>query len=149
MGASSNFELCICCFPCGVSYTNKRVLEHGDYKKIAFINEFGALRFYVPVSDIPGDALLRIDHSANVARARFREKWDAKTNINKLCFLGDLLPFGLRGVPEFELEEKIDYLEFAAFGWFPHSEKVLNALITNNVRPLFRSVTYYNEKEIL
>lgn len=143
---NANFQLFVGVYPAGVVYCNKAVEEFGDYKKIAFINEFGALRFYVPVASIPGDELLRIDHGANAARARFREKWEAKTNIDKLCFLGDLLPFGLLGVPEFEtLEDKIDYLEFACFGWVPHSVRVLDELIKNNVKPLFRATTYYNE----
>ena len=143
---NADFKLFIGVYPAGVVYANKAIEENGDYKRIAFINEFGALRFYVPVSSIPADDLLRIDHDANVARCRFREKWDTKTNINKLCFLGDLLPFGLLGVPEFEtLEDRIDYLEYACFGWVPHSARVLNELIKNNVRPLFKSTTYYNE----
>ena len=69
MSIAKKFDLLICSFPGGFSYTNKAVIEHGDYKRIAFIDRFGCLRFDVPVSYIPDNALLRIDHDADAMRA--------------------------------------------------------------------------------
>ena len=147
MSIAKKFELLVCSFPGGYSYTNKAVMEHGDYKSIAFIDRFGCLRFDVPVSYIPDNALLRIDHDADAMRANFRKEWDKKTEIEKLPRLGDLC--GLRAWVDmdrsYSIGEQIDYLEYAVFGWLPHSGKVAEAIQKNNVVPIMKAVKYFKE----
>lgn len=66
------FELFICSPGNGLTVCNKAVMEHGDYKYIAHIANCGKITWYVEPSKIPGDALLRIEHCADVQR----EEWD-------------------------------------------------------------------------
>lgn len=84
MSIAKKFELLICSFPGGFSYTNKSVIEHGDYKSIAFIDRFGCIRFDVPLNYIPGDVLIRIEHDAAAMRANFEKEWNAKNRIGKV-----------------------------------------------------------------
>ena len=61
-----NFELFIGDTGAAITYYNKAVIEHGDYKKIARINPYnGDLKFFVEPTEIPGDVLLRIEHIAD------------------------------------------------------------------------------------
>ena len=61
-----NFELFIYDTGAARTYCNKAVTEHGDYKKIARINNTnGDLKFFVEPAKIPGPALLRIEHDAD------------------------------------------------------------------------------------
>lgn len=147
MSCANNFELLCCVFPGGYSYTNKKVYEYGDYKKVAFLDYYGCLRFNVPVSYIPDNALLRIEHDADAMRANFRKEWDKKTEIEKLSRLGDLC--GLRAWVDmdrsYSIGEQIDYLEYAVFGWLPHSGKVAEAIQKNNVVPIMKAVKYFKE----
>lgn len=69
------FELFICSLGNGLTICNKAVMEHGDYKHIAHIAECGKITWYVnPSTYVPGDALLRIEHNANVMNEKW-EKW--------------------------------------------------------------------------
>lgn len=61
------FELFLGCFGNGITVCNKAVTENGDYKIIAHIRETGKIKWYVnPTSYVPGNALLKIEHTANV-----------------------------------------------------------------------------------
>lgn len=67
------FELFLGCLGNGVTVCNKAVKENGDYKIIAHIAECGKITWYVnPSTYVPGDALLRIEHCADVQR----EEWE-------------------------------------------------------------------------
>ena len=69
------FELFIGCLGNGLTVCNKAVEENGDYKTIAHIAECGKITWYVnPSTYVPGDALLRIEHNANVMNEKW-EKW--------------------------------------------------------------------------
>ena len=69
------FELFLGCLGNGVTVCNKAVEENGDYKIIAHIAECGKITWYVnPSTYVPGDALLRIEHCADVQREKW-EKW--------------------------------------------------------------------------
>lgn len=144
MSCAKNFELLVCAFPGGYSYTNKKVYEHGDYKKIAFIDYYGCLRFDVPVSYIPDDALLRIEHDADAMRANFKNSWENKTELQKLCELYDLCGVyaGLCVDRKWTRSEKVDFLEYAVFGWVPHSEKIAEAIQKHNIVPIMEPVKY-------
>lgn len=48
-------------------------MENGSYKTIAHISEHGNIKYYVKnIYEIPGDALLKIEHQADV----LFHKWD-------------------------------------------------------------------------
>ena len=59
------FELFMGCLGNGLTVCNKAVTEHGDYKQIAHISNGGKIKWYIPVTSIPGPALLRIEHTAD------------------------------------------------------------------------------------
>ena len=147
MTCAKNFELLVCAFPGGFSYTNKKVYEHGDYKKVAFLDYYGCLRFDVPVNYIPGDALLRIERDADEMRANFKNSWENKTELQRLCKLYDLCSVyaGLCVNREWTRSEKVDFLEYAVFGWLPHSEKIAEAIQKNNIIPTMKPVKYFKE----
>ena len=145
MNCVNNFELLCCVFPGGYSYTNKKVYEHGDYKKVAFLDYYGCLRFNVPVSYIPDNALLRIEHDADAMRANFRKEWDSKTELEKFCQLGDwcALRAWLDMDRNWTLSEKVDFLEYAVFGWVPHSEKIAETIAARNIIPMMQYTKFY------
>lgn len=68
------FELFMGCLGNGVTVCNKAIEENGDYKKIAHIAECGKITWYVNNSSVPGDALLKIEHCADVQRVKW-ENW--------------------------------------------------------------------------
>lgn len=69
------FELFMGYLGNGITVCNKAVMEHGDYKYIAHIRETGKIKWYVnPCNYVPGDALLKIEHAANVQAEKW-EKW--------------------------------------------------------------------------
>lgn len=68
------FELFMGCLGNGITVCNKAVEENGDYKIIAHIANCGKITWYANSSDIPGSALLRIEHDADAMRANW-EKW--------------------------------------------------------------------------
>lgn len=87
------FELFMGCLGNGITVCNKAVQENGDYKTIAHIRETGKIKWYVdPASYVPGDALLKIEHAANVQA----EKWEAwlssMPEIKQYEFLLDRVP---------------------------------------------------------
>lgn len=145
MSIAKKFNLLVCSFPGGYSYTNKAILEHGDYKSIAFIDRFGCIRFDVPLNYIPDDVLIRIEHDADAMHSNFRKEWDAKTELEKFCKLCDMcyLKAGLYMDRSWTLSEKIDFLEYAVFGWVPHSEKIADAIMTHNITPMMKKTRFY------
>lgn len=126
---SKKFELFVGCFPGGDVYCNKAVLEHGDYKQIAFIDYKGELRLSVDPSYIPGDVLLRIEHDASTKAANFRNEWDKLPDMQKYIRLLDSSGIGGMLYADFNLknitlEEKILFFEYIVYGWIPTDEKV-------------------------
>lgn len=59
-----DFELFMGCLGNGITWCNKAVEEHGDYKKIAHISTMGNIKFYVNENYIPQDALDTIRENA-------------------------------------------------------------------------------------
>ena len=68
----ANFELFMGCLGNGLTVCNKAVEEHGDYKQIAHISPAGNIKWYIPVSSVPGPALLRIEHTADAMYHNFK-----------------------------------------------------------------------------
>jgi len=63
----------------------------GDYEKIAFISEAGNIRWYVPVSSVPGDALLQIEHTASTHEANFKRRMDRERGFDPYGLLEKML----------------------------------------------------------
>lgn len=69
------FELFLGCLGNGITVCNKAAEENGDYKKIAHIAECGKITWYVNLNSyIPGDALLKIEHIADVKRVTWENR---------------------------------------------------------------------------
>lgn len=75
----SNFKLFMGELGNGVTVCNSAVMEHGDYKQIAHISPAGNIKYYVPVLSIPGDALLRIEHTAGAMYENFKRDLERET----------------------------------------------------------------------
>lgn len=69
------FELFLGCLGNGITVCNKAVEENGDYKKIAHIAECGKITWHVNLAScVPGDALLKIEHIADVKRVKWENR---------------------------------------------------------------------------
>lgn len=88
------FELFMGCLGNGITVCNKAVVENGDYKIIAHIRETGKIKWYVnPGSYVPGNDLLKIEHTANVQSEKW-ERWISSMPLMKQYeFLLDHIPF--------------------------------------------------------
>lgn len=62
------FELFAGCLGNGITFSNKAVMEHGDYKKIAHVSDSGKITWYVKPANIPADARQRIEQEADRKR---------------------------------------------------------------------------------
>lgn len=87
------FELFLGCFENGITVCNKAVTENGDYKIIAHIRETGKIKWYVnPTSYVPGNALLKIEHTANVQAKKWETWFCSMPEINQYEFLLNRVP---------------------------------------------------------
>lgn len=68
----ANFELFMGCLGNGLTVCNKAVMKQNDYKQIAHISPAGNIKWYIPVSSVPGPALLRIEHTADAMYHNFK-----------------------------------------------------------------------------
>mgnify|MGYP000554936522 FL=1 len=88
-----NFELFMGCLGNGITVCNKAVQENGDYKAIAHIRETGKIKWYVdPASCVPGDALLKIEHAANVQAEKWKTWFSSMPEIKQYEFLFGRIP---------------------------------------------------------
>ena len=80
------------CLGNGITVCNKAVEENGDYKTIAHIANCGKITWYANSADIPGSALLRIEHDADAMRENW-EKWlDSMPELQQYEKLLDCVP---------------------------------------------------------
>ena len=77
------FELFFGCLGNGLAVCNSAVTEHGDYKQIAHISNGGKIKWYVPVTSIPGPALLCIEHTADAMRQNARQAIEHGLSMDK------------------------------------------------------------------
>jgi hypothetical protein len=77
------FELFMGCLGNGLTVCNKAVMEHNDYKQIAHISPAGNIKWYIPVSSVPGPALLRIEHTADAMYHNFKSALERDLSTNK------------------------------------------------------------------
>lgn len=101
----AKFELLMGCFGNGVCVSNKAVMEHGDYKKVAYISEHGVLKLYVPEDYIPSEEMQKIKNTSEANKAEFLEKWNRKTDIQKYEYMLDIPTIGC-GFTAIELAKK-------------------------------------------
>lgn len=78
-----NFELFMGSLGNGLTVCNKAVEEHGDYKQIAHISPAGNIKWYIPVSSVPGPALLRIEHTADAMYHNFKSSLERDLAADK------------------------------------------------------------------
>ena len=79
----ANFELFMGCLGNGLTVCNKSVMEHGDYKQIAHISPAGNIKWYIPVSSVPGPDLLRIEHTADAMYHNFKSALERDLAVDK------------------------------------------------------------------
>lgn len=79
----ANFELFMGCLGNGLTVCNKAVMEHGDYKQIAHVSPAGNIKWYIPVESVPGDALLRIEHTADAMYHNFKTALERDLSADK------------------------------------------------------------------
>ena len=79
----SKFELFMGCLGNGLTVCNKAVMEHGDYKQIAHISPAGNIKWYIPAESVPGDALLRIEHTADTMYHNFKSALERDISADK------------------------------------------------------------------
>lgn len=77
------FELDMCWLGGGITVCNKAVKENGEYQQIAHISYTGNIRFYVPVTSIPGPDLLRIEHRANAMYEKAKQTMERDIAVNR------------------------------------------------------------------
>lgn len=69
------FQLFVGEFPCVIEFADKSRMEHGDYKTVArVIKDTGEIKFFVSPDKIPGDVLLRIEHTAHAIQANLERR---------------------------------------------------------------------------
>lgn len=108
------FELFMGCLGNGVTVCNKAVMENGDYKYIAHIAPCGKITWYANPCNIPGDALLRIEHEADTMHANFENWLNSMTLFKQYEKLIDMVPLNIylyASSLEGGLERKIEYLK--------------------------------------
>lgn len=108
------FELFMGCLGNGTTVCNKAIIENGDYKKIAHIAECGKITWYANPCNIPGDALLRIEHEADTMHANFENWLNSMTLFKQYEKLIDMVPLNIylyASSLEGGIERKIEYLK--------------------------------------
>lgn len=110
------FELFMCCLGNGITVCNKAVMEHGDYKHIAHISDCGKITWYVEPKNIPGDALLIIEHDADAMYSNWNEYINSMPELKAYEYLLDRMPHAafmhvVQDVKDTELWEQIHYMK--------------------------------------
>lgn len=111
----SKFRLFVGCFSNGVVYCNAAIEEYGDYKKLCHVLECGKIKWYVKPESIPGDALLKIEHQADVYKANW-ENSIYKDLTKAYARLLDLVPLNVMVKAlnmDGGLAAKVEYLKAA------------------------------------
>ena len=91
---SNKFELFLGCLGNGTTVCNKAVMEYGDFKKVAHISEHGVIKFYVPESYIPDDAMQIIKSVAAEDKEKFLEMWNKKDYLQKWEYMINIPTIG-------------------------------------------------------
>lgn len=109
------FELFMCCLGNGITVCDKAVEENGDYKSVAHIAECGKITWYVnPMGYVPSDALLKIEHAANVQHEKWEQWLSSMPKFQQYQTLLDAVPMNVMiSVMNLDcgLEGRIHYLK--------------------------------------
>lgn len=114
------FELFLGCLGNGTVVCNKAVMENGDYKTIAHISEHGVIKFYVPESYVPDEAMQKIKTVAARDKEKFLEKWNKKSTLGKYEYMMEIPTIGCgfnafqlidREKRDLPLEERVKLME--------------------------------------
>ncbi len=114
------FELFMGCLGNGITVCNKAVQENGNYKTIAHIRETGKIKWYVdPASYVPGDALLKIGHVANVQTEKWERWFSSMSEIKQYEFLLAHVPLSdfleIAKIKDLDLWQKIQIAKQAYY----------------------------------
>lgn len=86
------FELFMGCFGNGTTVCNKAVMEHGDYKVIAHITDWGKIKWYVPEATVPEDVKEKIKLVAAKDRENYLKLWNGYSLQYRYRKVLDALP---------------------------------------------------------
>lgn len=113
------FELFMGCLGNGITVCNKAIDENGDYKKIAHIGENGKIKWYIRPESVPGDSLLKIEHTASVQSEKWEQWFSSHSDIWQYGYLLDRVPHSdfmhIISDKSSTLWEKICYLKQAYY----------------------------------
>ena len=73
----------------GCTVWNRARKVNGDYEWVAHISDAGNIHWYVKPGDIPGDALLRIEHQAHAMESNFMNQFNSLPETKQYEFLLD------------------------------------------------------------
>lgn len=109
------FDIMFCSMGNGMTVCNRAVTENGDYKNIAHISPAGNITWYTNPCQVPGDELLRIEHTAHAMEANFTSCLASMPEIKQYSYLLDRAPTSVLlkclEMKADTLSEKIDYLK--------------------------------------
>lgn len=70
---------------------NRSSTVAGDFETVAHISPAGNIRWDRPINTITGDAVLRIEHTADAHRSNFRARMDNRRGLEPQKLLSDML----------------------------------------------------------
>lgn len=100
-------------------YNKSSITEKGDYQPIAYVSEFGGIRWNVEPETVPADVSALINDTARTNNINWMSKLNAMSDDEKYDYLQDCVIAEDLMCVEFDmddatLEEKIEYLVKAA-----------------------------------
>lgn len=118
MMRKNKFKLGVFSYPGGDVYCNTAVMEHGDYKKIAFIDKEGNLRFDVPLRFLPVGIEDKMFSDARKQREKFLAWWNKQPENYRYEKLLDRAPLKvfLEVIGMYSIKQGIKFLEPKIFG---------------------------------
>lgn len=117
-----NFSLFLGCLGNGITVCNKAVMEHGDFKHIAYISDSGQIRWYIenPEKYVPEKDMKTIDIYAGLYRTDFLEKRSRMPLLKRYEDVLDHLPMKeflfVIGHKDWDLEHRVKYGEEILYG---------------------------------
>lgn len=94
------FELFMGCFGNGITVSNKAVMEHGDYKRIAHISNAGNIKLYVSENYIPAEEMKKIKTAAKANKEKFIADFEKLPELNQYFKILSILPYMPEKLPE-------------------------------------------------
>lgn len=115
------FELFMGCLGNGITVCNKAIMEHGDFKKVCHISEYGKINWYVDIGYVPSGDLLAIEHQADVLYQKFNNAFDSWNELKKYDYLLNKAKLNdfmeVIQMKDKTLSEKIQFLKDKVFNY--------------------------------